>query len=174
MGGVVSNLTSCMGGWSTAWRGLALTANSTCRPCFYHQEMEHGQQLILPDVLPLLDRQWEGTWQKSSSIFPSIEKEGEAILLGHLGISLVFPLVISFCIPSLHASKEIDSCFLLFHLLPNGIVVPVWQHNLNCSSVDTPKAQTLTILLEHFWKGEELCLKETPPTWFSTLWHLII
>ncbi len=117
MGGVVSNLTSCMGEWSTAWRGLALTANSTCRPCFYHQEMEHGQQLILPDVLPLLDRQW----QKSSSIFPSIEKEGEAILLGHLGISLLFPLVISFCIPSLHASKEIDSCFLLFHLLPNGI-----------------------------------------------------
>lgn len=81
------------------------------------------------------------TWQKSSSIFPSTEKEGEAILLGHLGISLVFPLVISLCIPSLHASKEIDSCFLLFHLLPNGIVVPVWQHNLNCSSVDTLASQ---------------------------------
>ncbi len=37
--------------------------------------------------------------------------------------------------------KKIDSCFLLFHLLPNGIVVPVWQHNLNCSSVDTLASQ---------------------------------
>jgi hypothetical protein len=135
------------------WEGWCQTWHNVWEDGALHGEAWHSLPILLVDPA-FITRKWTmdsswfcqmyshyWTWQKSSSIFPSTEKEGEAILLGHLGISLVFPLVISLCIPSLHASKEIDSCFLLFHLLPNGIVVPVWQHNLNCSSVDTLASQ---------------------------------